>query len=266
MTHPCLVRPHRSPLHQLKMLRVGARRLCNTSWTGAAAGRPWRRSSVLFEVDTAGCGLCGFQPYLLSFVTIRLGWLVVMTSFFFWGGFVCGMIKITYQTIVLVRKRMKRRVCLKADEKCLNEGSSWTVKLAYFLHAGFSPKTLHKNMFFVQKLTFRAQKRWPWTNQELIDLVRYKMRCKMDCKWGVIQDWVYIDIYARTFNGQIRWDICTLNRVDRCFFFTQTSWLTKWWSAGLWLLKFRWLVLSASFFCQWHHFLCGSNPSFFHWT
>lgn len=265
MTHPCLVRPHRSPLHQLKMLRVGARRLCNTSWTGAAAGRPWRRSSVLFEVDTAGCGLCGFQPYLLSFVTIRLGWLVVMTSFF-WGGFVCGMIKITYQTIVLVRKRMKRRVCLKADEKCLNEGSSWTVKLAYFLHAGFSPKTLHKNMFFVQKLTFRAQKRWPWTNQELIDLVRYKMRCKMDCKWGVIQDWVYIDIYARTFNGQIRWDICTLNRVDRCFFFTQTSWLTKWWSAGLWLLKFRWLVLSASFFCQWHHFLCGSNPSFFHWT
>lgn len=178
-------------------------------------------------------------------------------KFFFFGGFVCGMIKITYQTIVLVRKRMKRRVCLKADEKCLNEGSSWTVKLAYFLHAGFSPKTLHKNMFFVQKLTFRAQKRWPWTNQELIDLVRYKMRCKMDCKWGVIQDWVYIDIYARTFNGQIRWDICTLNRVDRCFFFTQTSWLTKWWSAGLWLLKFRWLVLSASFF--------WSMTSFFMW-
>ena len=111
-------------------------------------------------------------------------------------------------------------------------------------------------MFFCSKLTFRAQKRWPWTNQELIDLVRYKMRCKMDCKWGVIQDWVYIDIYARTFNGQVRWDICTLNRVDRYFFFTQTSWLTKWWSAGFWLLKFRWLVLSASFL---------SMTSFFVW-
>lgn len=39
---------------------------------------------------------------------------------FFLGVCVSGMIKITYQTIVLVRKRMKRRVCLKADEKCLN--------------------------------------------------------------------------------------------------------------------------------------------------
>lgn len=166
------------------------------------------------------------------------------------------MIKITYQTIVLVRKRMKRRVCLKADEKCLNEGSSWTVKLAFFCTQVSAQKRCTKICFFVQKLTFRAQKRWPWTNQELIDLVRYKMRCKMDCKWGVIQDWVYIDIYARTFNGQVRWDICTLNRVDRYFFFTQTSWLTKWWSAGFWLLKFRWLVLSASFL---------SMTSFFVW-
>ena len=266
MTHPCLVRPHRSPLHQLKMLRVGARRLCNTSWTGAAAGRPWRRSSVLFEVDTAGCGLCGFQPYLLSFVTIRLGWLVVMTSFFL-GGVCVRDDKDHLPDNRFGEKKDETTGMLKSRREMFERRFVLNSEVSIFFARRFQPKNVaQKYVFFVQKLTFRAQKRWPWTNQELIDLVRYKMRCKMDCKWGVIQDWVYIDIYARTFNGQIRWDICTLNRVDRCFFFTQTSWLTKWWSAGLWLLKFRWLVLSASFFCQWHHFLCGSNPSFFHWT
>ena len=105
-----------------------------------------------------------------------------MTSFFF-GGVCVRDDKDHLPDNRFGEKKDETTGMLKSRREMFERRFVLNSEVSIFLHAGFSPKTLHKNMFFfLQKLTFRAQKRWPWTNQELIDLVRYKMRCKMDCK------------------------------------------------------------------------------------